>query len=73
MKPFFSQFMIDFIVAKRNMFFIIVISIALLYSMIVNFVIPSKTESYSGNFYILDNTVNKNTHRHLTLSVITAL
>ena len=59
MKPFFSQFMIDFIVAKRNMFFIIVISIALLYSMIVNFVIPSKTESYSGNFYILDNTVNK--------------
>jgi len=58
MKPFFSQFMIDFIVARRNMFFIIVLSIALLYSMIVNFVIPSKTESYSINFYILDASVN---------------
>jgi len=59
MKPFFSQFMIDFIVARRNMFFIIVLSIALLYSMIVNFVIPSKTEAYSVNFYILDASVNE--------------
>lgn len=58
MKKFLSVFMTDFTVAKRNMFFIIVIILAVLYSLIVHFLIPEKIGISSSPLFILDNSNN---------------
>jgi len=68
MKAFINTLKIDFLIANRNFFFLIIIGVAFGYVLTVNFLVPKELGFQNGGKYFVDNTDIKKPTFYLKIS-----